>query len=151
MTSPGPDYVAVVGAGDASPDEEAIAERVGRLLGERGAVVLCGGLGGVMEAVCRGAREGGGTTVGILPGSDRSAANPYVDVALPTGIGEMRNALVARGADVLIAVGGEHGTLSEIALGLKAGKRVIGLGTWDVDGVEPVAGPDEAVRAALGA
>jgi uncharacterized protein (TIGR00725 family) len=151
MTSPRPDYVAVVGPGDASAEEVSAAEEVGRLLGERGAVVVCGGLGGVMEAVCRGAREGGGTTVGILPGGDRSAANGYVDVALPTGMGEMRNALVARSADVLIAVGGEYGTLSEIALGLKAGKRVIGLGTWEIDGIEVVAGPDEAVRAALGA
>jgi uncharacterized protein (TIGR00725 family) len=151
MTSPRPDYVAVVGPGDASAEEVSAAEEVGRLLGERGAVVVCGGLGGVMEAVCRGAREGGGTTVGILPGGDRSAANGYVDVALPTGMGEMRNALVARSADVLIAVGGEYGTLSEIALGLKAGKRVIGLGTWEIDGIEVVTGPDEAVRAALGA
>jgi uncharacterized protein (TIGR00725 family) len=151
MTSPRPDHVAVVGPGDASAEEESAAEQVGRLLGERGAVVVCGGLGGVMEAVCRGAREGGGTTVGILPGGDRSAANGYVDVALPTGMGEMRNALVARSADVLIAVGGEYGTLSEIALGLKAGKRVIGLGTWEIDGIEAVSGPEEAVRAALGA
>jgi uncharacterized protein (TIGR00725 family) len=148
--STGP-YVAVVGPGDASAEEESRAERVGRLLGEHGAVVVCGGLGGVMEAVCRGVREGGGTTVGILPGHDRSAANGYVDVAIATGMGEMRNALVARSADVLIAVGGEYGTLSEIALGLKAGKRVIGIGTWEIDGVEAVADPEEAVRAALGA
>jgi uncharacterized protein (TIGR00725 family) len=151
MTSQSPDYVAVVGPGDASADEAATAERVGRLLAERGAVVVCGGLGGVMEAVCRGAREGGGTAVGILPGLDRAAANEHVSVAVASGLGEARNALVARSADVLIAVGGEYGTLSEIALGLKAGKRVIGLGTWDIDGVEAVEGPEEAVRAALGA
>ena len=102
-----------------------------------------------MEAACRGAKQVGGTTVGILPGSDRSAANPYVDVALPTGLGEVRNALVVRAADVLVAIGGGHGTLSEIALALKAGKRVIGLDTWEIEGVEPADGPEAAVAAAL--
>ena len=92
-------------------------------------MLVCGGLGGVMEAACRGARERGGITLGILPGLDRAAANPHVSVALPTGLGEARNALVVRAADALIAVGGGYGTLSEIALALKAGKRVIGLGT----------------------
>jgi uncharacterized protein (TIGR00725 family) len=122
---------------------------VGRLVAGRGAVLVSGGLGGVMEAACRGAREAGGTTVGILPGSDRAAANPYVDVAVPTGLGEARNALVVRAADVLIAVGGGYGTLSEIALALKAGKRVIGLGTWEIEGVDGAADPEAAVAAAL--
>src|SRR4051794_33923043 len=125
-------YVAVVGAGEASEDERRDAEEVGRKLAEAGAVVLCGGLGGVMAAACRGAKGAGGTTVGILPGSDRAAANPHVDVAIATGLGEMRNGLVVRAADALIAVGGEFGTLSEIALGLKAGKPVVGLGTWQL-------------------
>jgi uncharacterized protein (TIGR00725 family) len=98
-----------------------------------------------MEAACRGAKDAGGTTVGILPGSDRAAANPFVDVAIPTGLGEARNALVVRAADALIAAGGGYGTLSEIALALKAGKRVAGVGTWDIDGV--VAAPD--ARAAV--
>jgi uncharacterized protein (TIGR00725 family) len=102
-----------------------------------------------MEAACRGAKGAGGTTVGLLPGVDRSAANPFVDVAIPTGLGEARNAVVVHAADVLIAVGGGYGTLSEIALGLKAGKRVIGVGTWDVDGVVRVDGPEAAVAAAL--
>ena len=102
-----------------------------------------------MEAACRGARQAGGTTVGVLPGLDRTAANPYVDVALPTGLGEARNALVVRAADVLIAVGGGHGTLSEIALALKASKRVIGLDTWEIEGVESADGPETAVAAAL--
>jgi uncharacterized protein (TIGR00725 family) len=102
-----------------------------------------------MEAACRGAKEAGGLTVGILPGSDRSEANPYVDVVLPTGLGEARNALVVGAADVVIAVGGGYGTLSEIALALKAGKRVIGLGTWEIDGVTAVEGPEAAVAAAL--
>ena len=126
-----------------------MAEEVGRLLAQRGAVVVCGGLGGVMEAACRGARDAGGTTVGILPGLDRGAANPHVSVAVPTGLGEARNALVVRAADALIAVGGAYGTLSEIALALKAGKPVIGLGTWEIDGVERAERPETAVETAL--
>jgi hypothetical protein len=102
-----------------------------------------------MEAACRGAKEAGGTTLGILPGSDRAAANPYVDFALPTGLGEARNALVVRAADVVIAVGGGYGTLSEIALALRSGKPVIGLGSWDIEGVSAVDGPEAAVAAAL--
>lgn len=104
-----------------------------------------------MEAACRGAKAGGGVTVGILPGADRAEANPYVDVAVATGLGEARNVLVVRAVDVLVAVGGGHGTLSEIALALKAGKRVIGLDTWAIEGVEPAGSVDRAVAAALGA
>jgi uncharacterized protein (TIGR00725 family) len=113
-------------------------------------VVVCGGLGGVMEAACRGAKEAGGQTVGILPGSDRAAANEFVDVAIPTGLGEARNALVVRAADALIAVGGGYGTLSEIALALKAGKRVVGVDSWEIDGVVAMADPVAAVATALG-
>jgi uncharacterized protein (TIGR00725 family) len=102
-----------------------------------------------MEAACRGAKDGGGTTVGILPGTDRSEANEFVDVAIPTGLGEARNALVVRAADALIAVGGGYGTLSEIALALKAGKHVVGLGSWDIEGVERVDTPEAAVEAVL--
>jgi uncharacterized protein (TIGR00725 family) len=127
----------------------AAAERVGALVAQRGAVLVCGGLGGVMEAACRGARQEGGTAVGILPGLDRSAANPHVDLALATGLGEARNALVVRAGDALIAVGGGYGTLSEIALALKAGKRVAGLGTWEIEGVESADGPQAAVDLAL--
>jgi uncharacterized protein (TIGR00725 family) len=122
---------------------------VGRGLAERGTVLVCGGLGGVMEAACRGAKEAGGTTVGILPGLDPADANPYVDVALATGLGEGRNLLVVRAADALIAIGGGHGTLSEIALALKAGKRVVGIGTWDIEGVVPAPDAAAAVEAAL--
>jgi uncharacterized protein (TIGR00725 family) len=124
---------------------------VGRALAEGGAVVVCGGLGGTMEAACRGAKAGGGSTLGILPGFDRAEANPYVDVAVATGLGEARNALVARAADALIAVGGEWGTLSEIALALRAGTRVVGIGTWDLGrpGIEPAASAAEAVELAL--
>jgi uncharacterized protein (TIGR00725 family) len=102
-----------------------------------------------MEAACRGASEAGGVSIGILPGSDRSAANRFVEVAIPTGLGEARNALVVRSADAVVAVGGGYGTLSEIALALKAGKRVVGLGTWDIEGVSSVDGPEAAVAAAL--
>jgi uncharacterized protein (TIGR00725 family) len=141
--------VAVVGPGDASAGEETVAEEVGRLLARRGAVVVCGGLGGVMEAACRGAREEGGTAVAILPGLDRDAANPHVSVAIATGLGEARNALVVRAADALVAIGGAYGTLSEIALALKGGKRVIGIGTWDIEGIELADGAEAAVEAAL--
>jgi uncharacterized protein (TIGR00725 family) len=139
----------VIGPGDAGPNAQAVAQELGRRLARAGAIVVCGGLGGVMEAACRGAKEEGGTTVGILPGADRGAANAYVDVAIPTGLGESRNALVARAADALIAVAGGYGTLSEIALALKAGKPVVGLGSWEIQGVQPVEGPEEAVAAAL--
>jgi uncharacterized protein (TIGR00725 family) len=122
---------------------------VGRLLAERGAMVVCGGLGGTMEAACRGARAAGGTTLGLLPGLDRSDANPFVSVAVPTGLGEARNALVVRAADAVIALGGGYGTLSEIALALKAGKRVVGVGTWRIDGVVAVDDAEAAVAAAL--
>ena len=126
-----------------------MAEEVGRLLAEAGAVVVTGGLGGVMEAASKGAHEAGGTTLGILPGTDRGEANPWVGVAVPTGIGEARNALVVRAADGVIAVGGAWGTLSEIAFARKTGKPVAGLGSWDLDGVDKFDAPAEAVRAVL--
>ena len=151
-------YVAVVGAGSASAEEEASAEAVGRGLAEAGAVLVCGGLGGVMEAACRGAKSAGGTTVGILPGDRREQANGYVDVALATGLGEMRNGLVVRAADAVIAVGGEFGTLSEIALALKARKPVVGIASWElgrggrpVDAITRAASPEDAVSRALAA
>jgi uncharacterized protein (TIGR00725 family) len=141
-------YVAVIGAGTASAQEERDAEAVGRGLAAAGAVVVCGGLGGVMEAACRGARAAGGTTVGILPGTRRDDANPFVDVAIATGLGEMRNGLIVRAVDVLVAVGGEFGTLSEMALGLKAGKPVVALGGWDLDrGGGPVGAVERATSA----
>lgn len=125
-------YVAVVGPSEGSADELAAAEHVGRGVAERGAVLVCGGLGGAMEAACRGAKQAGGTTLGILPGSDRGDANPYVDVAVATGLAEGRNALVVRTADAVIAVGGAYGTLSEIALALRAQVPVVGLLTWEL-------------------
>ena len=102
-----------------------------------------------MEAACRGAKEAGGTTVGILEGLERSAANAFVDVVIPTGLGQARNALVVRAGDALIAIGGGYGTLSEIALALRHGKRVVGVDTWDIEGVEPAGSPEAAVEAVL--
>jgi uncharacterized protein (TIGR00725 family) len=125
-------HIAVIGAGTASAAECEWAEEVGRRIAHAGAVLVCGGLGGVMEAACRGARAAGGTTIGILPGTDRHEANDHVDVAIPTGIGEARNVVVVATADAVVAVGGEFGTLSEIALALKAGIPVIGLATWEL-------------------
>ena len=126
----------VIGAGSCTPEESDTAYRVGREIARRGAVLVCGGRGGVMEAACRGARDGGGTTVGLVPTQQKDDANPYVDIVIVTGMGHARNAIVAASSDVLIAVGGEYGTLSEIALGLKMGKTVISLqGGWEIPGV----------------
>jgi uncharacterized protein (TIGR00725 family) len=142
-------YVAVIGPSEASEAEAMHAETVGRLLAESGAVVVCGGLGGVMEAAARGAAEVGGTVVGVLPGRDRAAANPHLTVAIATGMGEMRNALIVRAADVVVAVGGAYGTLSEIAFALRTGVPVVGIGTWALDDVVDVHDPESAVALAL--
>ena len=154
--SPAPPWIAVVGPGRASDEEAAQAEAVGAGLGRAGAILVCGGLGGAMEAACRGARAQGGTTVGLLPGVDRADANPFVDVAIPTGLGELRNGLVVRAADAVIAVAGEYGTLSEIGFALKTGKPVVGLGTWELarggsadPGIVVADDPADAVERAL--
>jgi uncharacterized protein (TIGR00725 family) len=125
-------YVGVIGGAECAPDVAATAEAVGREIARRGAILVCGGMGGVMEAASRGAFEAGGMTVGILPVLDRRAANPYIRVAIPTGLGEVRNALVVRASDGLIAIDGKYGTLSEIALGLGLGRPIVGLDTWDL-------------------
>ncbi|MGW7267727.1 TIGR00725 family protein [Streptomyces sp. NPDC054842] len=127
-----PRYVAVSGPAEAGAREIELAHEVGALLGRRGAVVLCGGLGGVMEACAEGATAAGGTVVGLLPGLDRTLGNRHLTVALPTGLGELRNGLLVNACDALIAVGGSWGTLSEVALALRAGKRVAALATWGV-------------------
>jgi uncharacterized protein (TIGR00725 family) len=150
-------WIAVVGPGrDATAAELADAEDAGAAVAEAGATLVCGGLGGVMEAACRGARSRGGLTVGILPGDDRDAANGWVAVGLPTGLGEARNVLVVRAAHAVVAVGGGWGTLSEIALALRAGRPVVGVGTWQlahggapVEGVVAVADGRAAVEEAL--
>jgi uncharacterized protein (TIGR00725 family) len=141
--------VAVIGGSRPGRPAVEAAFEVGRLIARAGAVVVCGGLGGVMEAVCRGAREEGGFAVGILPGASPADANPWVDLPVATGLGYTRNALVVMNADAVIAVDGEYGTLSEIAYGKIHGKKVVGLGTWEVKGVLPAATPEEAVRLAL--
>ncbi len=151
-------YIAVVGPSAGSPAELALGEAVGRLIAEAGAVLVCGGLGGLMEAAAGGCHEAGGKSVGILPGPSRVDANPYVTIAVATGIGEARNAIVVRTADAVIAVSGEFGTLSEIALALKMGKPVIGLGTWElakrgepVGAIVRASDPADAVAKALAA
>jgi uncharacterized protein (TIGR00725 family) len=125
-------YVGVAGASQADPPLLEEAELLGRRLAEGGAVVVCGGGPGVMEAVCRGARAAGGTTVGLLPGLDRGEGNPHLSVSVPTGMGQGRNLLLVRASDALVAVGGGFGTLSEIALALRTGIPVIGLATWSL-------------------
>jgi len=144
-----PAYVAVVGASRATAQDLEDAQTVGRLLGERGAYVVCGGRGGVMAAVSQGCSQAGGTVIGMLPGADRSDANEWVSIAIPTGLGELRNGLIVRTADVMIAVGGSYGTLSEVALGLQAGLKVFGLHTWGIDGIAAVDTPEVAVTQAL--
>jgi uncharacterized protein (TIGR00725 family) len=133
-------YVAVVGPGAeaATTADTDLARKVGSLLADRDAIVVCGGLGGVMAAACEGASERGGLTVGLLPGSDHADDNPYLSVALPTGLGELRNGLVVRVCDAVIAIGGSWGTLSEIALAMRTGKPTIAMGGWTVD--DPVHG-----------
>ncbi len=150
--------IGVVGSGLEDPVLNGLAAEVGRLIACERMVLVSGGLGGVMQASCRGAKESGGTTVGILPGLDPNEANSHVDIPIATGLGEMRNLLVVRAATALIAIGGNYGTLSEIALALKLKKPVVGLKTWDVspeiivaaDPVEAVALAVKAVRSALG-
>ncbi len=140
-------YLAVIGASKASQEIYELAVAIGREAARRGWIVVTGGLGGVMEAAARGAREAGGLTLGILPGGDRSEANPYIQVAVATHIRHARNSVIAHTADALIAVDGEYGTLSEIALGLKLGKPVIGLKTeWKIPGMVPVNSPSEAIE-----
>lgn len=142
--------VAVIGGGSVDADTYGAAVEIGRGLAKAGVTVVCGGLGGVMSAVCEGAREEGGLTVGLLPGSDRSAANPFVDLAIPTGMGEARNVIVVRSGYAVIAVDGSHGTLSEIAFALTFGIPVVSLGSWEIDPeVEAASGPEDAVKRAL--
>ena len=143
--------VAVIGSSSCSVEVAGWAETVGRLLAERGAVLLCGGLGGVMEAAARGAKQRGGLTVGILPGADPGEANPYIDVPLATGMGEMRNALIVRAAQAAIAIGGGWGTLSEIAMAQRIKTPVVGLHDAFLAAIDipRVTSPEAAVAWAL--
>lgn len=143
--------IAVIGAGEANAAEQRLAFEAGLEIGRRGHTLVCGGRGGVMREACRGAREAGGRTIGILPGADRSEANEFVDFAIVTGLGEARNTIVVRTADALIAIGGRYGTLSEIAFAFICGKPVAGLRTWQLsapDGsIPPLATFDDATAA----
>ncbi|MEW6001851.1 MAG: TIGR00725 family protein [Nitrospirota bacterium] len=142
-------YVGVIGAGTCDSETYQMAYEVGRLIALNRACLLCGGLSGVMEAAAKGSKDAAGMTIGILPGKDKKAANPFIDVTVATGFNEGRNVIIATTADALIAVGGEFGTLSEIALGLKMNKPVISLKSWEIKGVIPASSPEDAVRKAL--
>jgi len=125
-------FIAVIGGNQCSPQEARLAEEVGRELARRGAILVCGGLSGVMEAACKGASSEGGITIGILPGESRQAANPYVQIPIATGLGYARNLAVVKSAQAVIAIGGSYGTLSEISHALQSGIPVIGLNTWSL-------------------
>jgi uncharacterized protein (TIGR00725 family) len=147
-------YIAVIGGGTCTAAERAQAEEVGRLVAQRGDILVCGGLGGVMEAAARGARTAGGTTIGILPGHDRTMANPYIDHVLTTGVGHARNLAVVSSGDAVIAIGGGYGTLAEIGLAAKIGRPVVILGGWRLEHEEDAKGfvyassPADALRLA---
>lgn len=151
-------FVSVIGGSQCSQEEAVWAEEVGRGLAMNGATVICGGLGGVMEAACRGAKSSGGRTIGILPGDLRESANSCVDIPIVTGIGYARNSIVAKSGEAVIAIGGSYGTLSEIAYALQCGIPVIGLDTWSFsrngkerDDIIIAQGPKDAVEKALSA
>lgn len=128
-------YIAVIGGHNCSPEIAKIAEEVGEEIARKGATLVCGGLGGVMKAAAKGARQVGGTTIGILPGNTKLAANPYINIPIVTGLGYARNSLVVKNADAVIAIDGKEGTLSEIAFALQMNKPIIGIQTWDIDGI----------------
>ena len=149
-------FIAVIGGEKPAPQEAKLAEEVGRELARQGAILVCGGLGGVMEAACRGAQSEGGITIGILPGESRQAANPFVQIPIVTGVGYARNLAVVKSAQAVIAIGGSYGTLSEISHALQSGIPVIGLNTWSLsrngrqdDSIILAQNPTEAVNKAL--
>lgn len=142
--------IGVIGAGSCKKDIAIVAETVGKEIAKNNAVLICGGLGGVMEAASKGAKAAGGQTIGILPGSKRDQCNPYIDVEILSNMGHARNAIIAESSDVLIAIDGEYGTLSEIALSLKMGKTVVCLGTkWNIEGTIKTDRPEDAVNIAV--
>ena len=148
--------IAVIGGGQCSAPEAELAEAVGRELARRGAILVCGGLGGVMEAACKGASTEGGLTIGILPGDNYQASNPYIQIPIATGMGYARNIAVVKSSKAVIAIGGSYGTLSEIAHALQSGIPVIGLNTWSLskngqpdNSIIPALNPIEAVNKAL--
>ncbi len=143
-------HIAVIGASKCDSRTAEIAYQVGQLVAGKGAALFTGGLGGVMEAASKGAREAGGLTVGILPGSSVKEANPYVDIPIATDMGHARNAVLVRSCHAVVAVSGEYGTLSEIALALKMGVPVVTIGGWEsIEGVQIAGSPEEAVEKAF--
>lgn len=149
-------FIGVIGGGEVSSQVASIAEEVGHEIARQGAVLVCGGLGGVMEAACRGASREGGLTIGILPGDNRLAANPYVSIPIVTGIGHARNVAVVRSSQAIITINGSYGTLSEIGHALQNGIPVIGLNTWSLsidgrvdDSIIPADSPKDAVNKAM--
>ena len=141
--------IGVIGSGDASSEQSRIAEEVGRNIANIGCILVCGGLGGVMEAAAKGAKSADGLTVGIIPGPDRGQANPYIDIPVVTGLGEARNLIVVKSSNSIIAIGGSFGTLSEISFALKHDIPLIGLNTWDVsDKIIKCNNPKQAVNTA---
>ncbi|MBW1916550.1 MAG: TIGR00725 family protein [Deltaproteobacteria bacterium] len=143
-------YIAVIGGGEVTSDLAGLAREVGQEIARQGAILLCGGLGGVMAAAARGVQEAGGVSIGILPGADRQAANPYLTYSIVTNLGHARNVLLAHSADALIAVDGSYGTVSEAAISLKLRKPVITLKVnWELPGLIPARNPKEAVSLAL--
>jgi len=149
-------FIGVIGGGEASAQAARLAEEVGREIARRGATLICGGLGGVMEATCKGAREAGGLTIGILPGDNRREANPYVQIPITTGMGYARNAVLVKSSQVIIAIDGSYGTLTEIGYALQSGIPVIGLKTWSLaiddkqdKSIIPAKNPKDAVDKAM--
>lgn len=137
--------IGVIGGHSCSRKTTLLAQELGREIAKLGAILICGGLGGVMEAVAKGTKEMGGLTVGILPGEDKNTANSYIDIPIATGLGYTRNTLVTTAADIIIALEGEYGTLSEIGFALNAGKTVLGIGTWNIKGIVKIKTPKEAI------
>lgn len=135
--------ISVIGGHETNSEIEKLAYGVGQKVAQVGAVLVCGGLNGVMSAAARGAKEAGGLTIGLLPGKEKTDANPYIDIALPTSIGYARNAIVACSADIIIALPGSHGTSCEISYGLVYKRPVIDLGNWNVKGMIKVKNIDE--------
>ena len=149
-------FIGVIGGSNCTLEEARIAEEVGRELARNGAILICGGLGGIMEAACKGASAEGGLTIGILPGGSRQTANPYVQIPIVTNLGEARNVIVVKSAEAVIAIGGGYGTLSEIGHALRNGLPVVGLNTWSLSrndqpdtSIVPAKDPADAVSKAL--
>ena len=145
--------IGIIGSSESNPDLDNLAQETGKRLAEAGITVICGGLGGVMEAACRGAKSADGLTIGILPGTSKDTANPYVDIPIPTGINDARNLIIIRSCSALIAIGGKYGTLSEIAFALRLKVPVVGLCTWELEKISkeqnniiPAKSPEEAVK-----